>query len=83
MELTAPVSAVWCTEEEVLQDDGDEVPSDNLSPEKGLVEGWHFAWLLAVVVGKSHSQQNTHKTQEDADGITDRAGIKSVKQVRR
>jgi hypothetical protein len=34
----APVPTVWCTEEEVLQDDGDEVPSDDLSPEKGLVE---------------------------------------------
>lgn len=81
--LTTPVSTVWCTEEEVLQDDCDEVPSDDLSPEKGLVEGWHLAWLLAVVVWKSHSQQDTHETQEDADGITYCTVIMSAKQVRR
>lgn len=38
IELTAPVSTVWRTEEEVLQDDCDEVPGDDLSAKKGLVE---------------------------------------------
>ena len=78
VKLTAPVSTVWCTEEEVLQDDCDEVPGDDLSAEKGLVEGWHLAWLLAVVVGKTHSQQSTDNAEEDGDGVTDRTGIKSV-----
>lgn len=78
IKLTAPVATIWCTEEEVLQDDRDEVPSDDLSPEKGLVEGWHLAGLLAVVVGKSQSQQDTDNTQEGGDGVTDRAGIRSV-----
>ena len=79
IELTTPVSTVWCAQEEVLQDDRDEVPSDDLSPEKGLVEGRHLAWLLAVVVGKSQRQQNAYETQEGGDGITDRTGIMLVK----
>lgn len=78
VELTAPVATVWRTEEEVLQDDCDEVPGDDLSAEKGLVEGRNLAWLLAVVVGKTRSQQSTDNTQENGDGVTDRTGIKSV-----
>lgn len=74
----APVSAVGCTEEEVLQDNRDEVPCNDLSPEQGLVEGWNLTGLLAVVVGKSKRQDNSNKNEETCNGVTDRTHLPGV-----
>jgi hypothetical protein len=71
MELTAPVTTVWCTEEEVLQNDGDKVPEDDLAPEQGLVEGWNLARLLTIVVGQTEDQEKTNTPKEDGNRVTD------------
>lgn len=46
--LTVPVTAVWSAEEEVLHNNHDPVPEDDLASEYGLVERRHLAWGLAV-----------------------------------
>jgi hypothetical protein len=75
MRLTAPVATVWRTEEEVLQDDGDKVPQDNLSSEQGLVERWDLARLLTIVVGQAEDQEKANTPKEDGNRVTDRTII--------
>ena len=69
--LTAPVATVRCAKEEVLQDDGNEVPEDDLAAEYGLVEGGHLSRGLAIVVGKSEEQQQSNSPEEDCNRVTD------------
>lgn len=54
-----------------MQDDGDEIPKNNLPAEKGFVEGRHLARLLAVVIGQSEEQQQSHGPEEYGDGVAD------------
>jgi hypothetical protein len=70
---TAPITAIRGTEEEVLQDDGHEVPKDDFPSEQRLVERRHLARALPIVVGKTENQEETNGPEEHGDGITNGA----------
>ena len=69
--LTAPITTVGGTEEEVLEDHSHKVPQDDLSTKERLVEGGNLAGLLAVVVGQTEDQKDTNTPKENGNRITD------------
>lgn len=82
MGLTAPVTTIWRTEEEVLQDNGDKVPQDNLSSEQGLVERWDLARLLTIVIGQAEDQKQANAPKEDGNRVTDSTIINFSREFR-
>lgn len=66
--LTAPIPSILCAQEEVLNDDNDEVPQNDLSPEDRLVEGWDFPGYLPVVIRQAEENKQTDTPQDYGDG---------------
>lgn len=66
-----PVAAVGGAEEEVLDEDGDEEPEDDVAASDGLVERGDVARGLAVVAGEAEEQDHADGPEEDGEGDND------------
>ena len=66
--LTAPVPSIRGTEKPVLDEDDCKVPQDDLPSKDRLVERWHLAGSLAVVVGQTHEEKYSDCPEEHSDG---------------
>ena len=76
--LTLPVAAVGGAEEEVLEDDRNEVPEDDLTTEHGLVEGSNLSRRLTVIVGQTKCQEQANSEKGGGNGVADGTAKGSV-----
>lgn len=70
MGLTIPISTIWGTQKEVLENDNYPVPKYNLAPEDRFVEGWHFAGSLTIVVRQAEIDDEADRPQKESDWST-------------
>lgn len=64
----SPVPTIRCGEEEVLDDNGDEKPENDLAVSQRSIEGRNLAWCLTIVFWKSKPHQRTNNPKHDRDG---------------